>query len=265
MLRRALSFPWDELGRLGLVTLTYPEEFPLDGRLVKAHALRFWRGWERRWGVKPRGMWCLEFQQRGAPHFHAFMGLPSRAFEIDTDGWTVVEQWGMWEWGRIVGLFPDRVVEQDRRNMRLRFNVSAAEYATGRAAVKVADYMADHAGKWMQKRPPVGYENVGRFWGALGRPPRPVETEFCCERSYVAVRRSLRMLAEKHRGTVRFRRATNGRRVTRRARPRVFNSGLGGVWSAAHEGTGLEPVLVSWATSVCGCGDAQSSTVAALS
>ena len=265
MLKAALFYPWHELGRLGLVTLTYPEKFPMNGREVKDHLRRLMRRWAQRWGQRPRGIWCLEFQQRGAPHFHAFVELPRRAFEIDFDGCTVIEQWGLSEWGRIVGFSTDRVTEQDHRNMRLRFNVSPAWYAAGKSAVRVAEYMADHSGKWIQKQPPPGYKNVGRFWGVLGRSSPPVETEFCCERSYFVVRRVLRKLAWKHRGTVTFRRPTNGRRVTRPAVTRAFKGSVGGTWSAAHDGVGLEPVLVAWASSVCGCGRAQSSTVAALS
>ena len=54
-----------------MLTLTYPADFPMDGLLVKNHWRRF-RQWMVRNGGKT-GLWVLEFQKRGAPHFHIFL------------------------------------------------------------------------------------------------------------------------------------------------------------------------------------------------
>ena len=53
-----------------LVTLTYPEKYPLDGAVCKEH-LRQMIQWCKRQGAEC-GIWILEFQKRGAPHFHLF-------------------------------------------------------------------------------------------------------------------------------------------------------------------------------------------------
>src|ERR1700681_2895636 len=63
--KAALRFRWHELGRLVLVTLSYPDNFPPDGRLVKRQVKELWRRWEREYGERPRGIWGLEFQDRG--------------------------------------------------------------------------------------------------------------------------------------------------------------------------------------------------------
>lgn len=88
--KAALRFPWHEVGRLVLITLTYPADFPLDGRLVKRQVKELWRRWEREYGERPRGIWGLEFQDRGAPHFHAFLGMPRGVDYDDLRGWGFV-------------------------------------------------------------------------------------------------------------------------------------------------------------------------------
>ena len=66
----ARNFPGLEI----MLTLTYPANYPLDGRLVKEHWKRF-RQWMIRNGATT-GLWVLEFQKRGAPHLHIFIRQP---------------------------------------------------------------------------------------------------------------------------------------------------------------------------------------------
>lgn len=49
------------------ITLTYPENFPCNGKETKAHLNAFLQ-YLRRKGIKYA--WVLEFQSRGAPHYH---------------------------------------------------------------------------------------------------------------------------------------------------------------------------------------------------
>ena len=51
------------------VTLTYPEIYPTDSKIYKEHLRRFGIYLRRRY---PRAafIWRLEFQKRGAPHYH---------------------------------------------------------------------------------------------------------------------------------------------------------------------------------------------------
>ena len=63
-----------------MVTLTYPGDWEAvapHGPAVKAHLRAFFKRFERAWGMPWRGVWKLEFQRRGAPHFHLLMVPPS--------------------------------------------------------------------------------------------------------------------------------------------------------------------------------------------
>lgn len=55
--------------RMSFVTLTYPADFPTDSRIYHAHLKEYRRRMERTYG-KVSVIWRLEFQERGAPHFH---------------------------------------------------------------------------------------------------------------------------------------------------------------------------------------------------
>ncbi len=125
------------------ITLTYPGEYPTDGRKVKRD-LHVFLKWLRRcyqaWGV-----WVLEFQLRGAPHFMI---------------WTQVHvPWEAvgWVWFEIVG-------SGDRRHLGAGTSVEAWRGDQISAGV----YAAKYAAKATQKDVPKEYRQVGRFWGAFG-------------------------------------------------------------------------------------------------
>ena len=72
-LRRGLStIPDSEIMNAILVTLTYPSEFPApeEYQIYKRHLDKFSKTLFRR-GFS--GYWVLEFQKRGAPHFHLIL------------------------------------------------------------------------------------------------------------------------------------------------------------------------------------------------
>lgn len=73
----------EELGRALVVTLTYPAEFPApdDHEVYKAHLHRFNLALRRRWPLCS-GIWKLEFQTRGAAHYHFMLfGLRDEPLE----------------------------------------------------------------------------------------------------------------------------------------------------------------------------------------
>jgi hypothetical protein len=55
---------------ISFLTLTYPSEYPCNGRKTKVHLNAFLQ-FLRRKGVK--FAWVLEFQSRGAPHYHVIV------------------------------------------------------------------------------------------------------------------------------------------------------------------------------------------------
>lgn len=69
------------------LTLTYPDDYPHDMKLVKSHLDRFFKRVTRRY---PHfgAFWKLEYQSRGAPHFHAITwGLPVNALRFVSYAW----------------------------------------------------------------------------------------------------------------------------------------------------------------------------------
>lgn len=139
-----------------MVTLTYPCAYPSDGKAVKEHLRRFLQECKREWerhaekcGFDERlfsAFWFLEFQERGAPHFHIFLT------------WAPNHTWVARRWYEIVDSEDNRHLQAGTRTEYLR---------TGRAGT--ISYASKYAAKMEQKIAPEGYENVGRFWGVCGR------------------------------------------------------------------------------------------------
>jgi len=137
-----------------MVTLTYPYEYPSTGRETKEHLRRFLqelqREDKRRIDAKPSdplhsAFWFLEFQGRGAPHYHIFTNRP------------VHKTWCSKRWYEIVN-------SEDERHLRAGTRCEALR--RGRAGT--ISYASKYAAKQEQKEVPAGFENVGRFWGVYG-------------------------------------------------------------------------------------------------
>ena len=170
-----------------MVTLTYPSEFPTDGQVVKAHHERLYQRWTRHYG-KPQGMWKQEFQERGAPHFHCFVGLPEQEDPL--------RAWLLRAWYECVG-------SGDERHLYNGVDISRWRWGTlGENRSKVGLYFARHGAKgWKsyQNELPDGYTSPGRWWGVWGL--RPVEHVVLCDRDeYMNHRRLTWTLQEKNRG-----------------------------------------------------------------
>ena len=121
------------------VGLTYPKEFPKDGLVVKQHfhKLRMrlnYRGYKH--------IWVLEFQKRGAPHFHLLINKYISEEELAKMWFTIVSS------GDIKHL---------SRGVHVGFI---------RSKDKMASYFITYITKQDQKQVPQEYKNVGRFWGA---------------------------------------------------------------------------------------------------
>jgi len=175
MRERFAALPWEECGpRLAMVTYTYPREFSTDGLLVRRHREAMKMRITRKWGP-PKGAWVLEFQKRGAPHLHTYVGLP----DVPED---VFLAWAKRAWYEIVG-------SEDWRHLYQGVDVRRAFY--GRAeenARRVADYFWRESGKLEQKQVPEEYVNVGRFWGYWGLRPQ-VERTSISVHEWVEMRR----------------------------------------------------------------------------
>jgi len=139
--RRLLLTARNLQGLCVLLTLTYPAEFPVDGRRVK----RDWsvmRKWLVRRGVS--GLWFLEFQERGAAHVHVFLTGPVPKDEV-SEAWYGI------------------VASGDTRHLRAGTSIEWL-----RAPHAPAAYAAKYAVKQSQKVVPLEFSEVGRFWGLFG-------------------------------------------------------------------------------------------------
>lgn len=139
--------------------LSYPSEFPSDGRICKRHwntlVKRIFRKLEisKRDDSKyysPDGklfsiVWFFEFQDRGAPHFHFLC-----THYINKD-------WLACAWYEIVG-------SCDGNHKKFGTRIELFDGCRN----KIARYAGKYAGKSEQKVIPETFKNSGRFWGVAG-------------------------------------------------------------------------------------------------
>lgn len=135
-----------------MVTLTYPGFFDTDGTATKNDLRRLLQEFKRRiesecgtTSIYYSSFWFLEFQERGAPHFHIFT---THYFDKD---------WVSRTWYRIVNSEDPRHLHAGTRCEKLN---------QGRSGT--ISYASKYAVKQCQKVVPENYQNVGRFWGVSG-------------------------------------------------------------------------------------------------
>ena len=172
-----------------MVTLTYPFTYPSDGPTTKNHLRRFLQELKREWerhasscGYDPRlfsAFWFLEFQERGAPHFHIFCT------------WTPGYGWVAQKWYDIVKSEDIRHLQAGTRTEYLK---------SGRAGT--ISYASKYAVKMAQKQVPEDYQKVGRFWGVVGRRSVVSAATFISEadKEKSEVRKALSSLTDKING-----------------------------------------------------------------
>ncbi|MET8341016.1 rolling circle replication-associated protein [Streptosporangium canum] len=164
-----------------MVTLTYPGDWLTvapNGKAVKAHLLAFRKRYERAWDAPLLAIWKLEFQRRGAPHFHLLLvpphglarepGARARAAARVGAG-KPYREWLSAVWADIVG-HPDP--EEKRRHLLAGTGLDFAEGLKARDPKRVAVYFTKHGGaqaKEYQHCVPESWtepgEGPGRFWG----------------------------------------------------------------------------------------------------
>ena len=131
-----------------MLTLTYPGVHPSNGRAVKEHLRQFQQRLRRYVRGSQDGFslfWFLEFQERGAPHIHAFC-----THEIPFEQVARL-------WYEVVGSDDIRHLHAGTRIERIR----SGRYGT-------CSYATKYAAKHCQKDVPVEFADVGRFWGVYG-------------------------------------------------------------------------------------------------
>lgn len=124
--------------------LTYPAKFPTEGRAAKRNLAKMLR-WLARQGLS--GLWVLEFQERGAPHFHIL--LTGR----------VDKEKAKAQWYKIVG-------SGDAKHLIGGARIEDIRHQNGMIAYAVKSSRS--SSKSTQKHIPANFTNCGRFWGRFG-------------------------------------------------------------------------------------------------
>jgi len=159
-------------GNPAFLTLTYPQEWPRDGRIVKKHTELLRKSllykWPNSWGV-----WRLEYQKRGAPHLHMFVW---DGIKIDDDS----KKWLSKTWYRIVGSNDEKHLLAGTKLERIRSWRGVMYYAS----------------KYMAKECSIPEEvyNPGRFWACYGERRWKVSTVegFITRLEWLKLRRIMR-------------------------------------------------------------------------
>lgn len=280
MLEAFAAVDWTSLVRAGtvlaMVTLTYPgqwETLAPSGRHAKRHLQTFRRRWRDVLGWRLDGAWKLEFQRRGAPHFHLLVPVPAmvrgRTFET----------WLSLLWADVVKAEHcgcDLEVQSRRglpvaarcmcpRATHVRAGTGVDFSKTGRFTDpnRMAVYFAKHGTKTLDDKeyqhlvPPLWQlpgMGPGRFWGMWGLPRATRRVELDAGDFFTA-RRTVRRVAQARARRIAYGRARRaaleaGRspdeatRLAVQARGRTVRSlgaggALNGGWVLVHDGTGV--------------------------
>lgn len=133
------------------VTLTYPGEFPFNPRLWKRHLDTFIKRLGRKFG-QVSGVWKLEAQERGAPHYHMLI-------------------WGV-EYSDLISFVSSNWYEVvgsgDENHLRAGTRVEIVRSHRG-----VLSYASKYLGKVEQPMIEL-WDMVGRYWGVFFRDRLPV-------------------------------------------------------------------------------------------
>lgn len=155
---------------LGMVTLTYPGEWlsvAPNGKAAKKHVRAFLERYFRAWGERFVGVWKLEFQRRGAPHFHVLCRPPH-----GTAGGQSFRDWLSSTWADVVD-HPDPIerMKHERAGTGIDWNEGLRSSDPRRVAIYFTKHGAFAAKEYQHCVPEAWQEpgqGPGRFWGYWG-------------------------------------------------------------------------------------------------
>ncbi len=199
------------------LTLTYPSVWPDDPKKWKNQLQALQLRLRRTWSISA-GIWKLEPQRRGAPHFHLILVVPasmSRGLAITGKhkrGERIVTNWDGGQLSEfrtwLSKAWYDVVGSGDEKHLRAGTNCEPME-----AWGKVAAYAAKYLGKDCQFVTAEGStQKVGRFWGVWSRESFPVKwcSSMMIYQDWAMFRRTVRRWAEKKGWRVGHLRARSG-------------------------------------------------------
>jgi hypothetical protein len=223
MVRKMVATDWRPMMSHGvpvMVTLTYPGPWRLwapTAEVAHAHRRAFLERYSRAFGFRVLGVWKLEFQERGAPHFHILLPLPKGVSLRDFRAWVqgawagnddrpgiienrrsdVIRVASMFEGPEFAQLF--YLTHRDRARSRST-GVDISEGLRCRDPRRIAVYFLKHSikskdGKEYQNVVPRGWVRSGRFWGVINCGDATA-TAYLNPREWILLRRTLRRWAK---------------------------------------------------------------------
>jgi hypothetical protein len=146
-----------------MVTLTYARNYPTCGIVCK-HNLNSFLTYTRKLLPGVRYLWFLEFQKRGAPHFHILLSenYDKKISEKLAKSWVNIST------------REDDKGDENYMKFIVWFNsgkrkVSGCDgcqfWQSAKSPAGLSHYAVKYATKMGQKTVPQNYANVGRFWG----------------------------------------------------------------------------------------------------
>lgn len=241
-----------------LITLTYPGDWLAvapDGATAKRHLKLFRARYQRNWKEQFRAVWKMEFQRRGACHFHLFTSIPNRP------GFA---EWLSATWTEIVDATdPTERATHLIAGTGIDYNTGVRASDPKRVAVYFAKHNSpNHGAKEYQNQPPAEWldaGSVGRFWGYWNLEPLTVRAPIAETDALTAARTLRRWTAANskpmRRKVARVRQRTGVVRyrwVTRR-RPTRLRSRLGFV--AVNDGAATGAALAQLVGQSVGAGE----------
>jgi hypothetical protein len=260
----------------GMLTLTYPGDWlsvAPTAKAAKRHKRAFRKAWHRAFGWKLPAVWKLEFQRRGAPHFHMLGPCPASApagwhhedCAADCPQVHAFTTWLSWTWAGIVGA--DRESGEFRRHVLAGTGVDFSANMTDPRRIGI--YFLKHGTKTADDKeyqhivPAAWLESggAGRFWGfwELEKTDVVVPVDV---RQYVTARRLLRRVAKARARSTAYRAAMRSAerqgltgaaavRYAAAASPRSVQTlgaggGLKGGWLLVNDGVRLAQAIAYW-------------------
>jgi len=163
-----------ETGFVSMFTLTYGDVFiPVDGRELKRQVNVFLKSFRKRFDQ--RYIWFLEFTKTQRPHLHVITTVQPSEFDRRWLGarWATISVVGAYKkLQRRLDTDPeatfidiDPVVITDEQNKVAAVHSHPKAWEQIRKRDGAVRYLLKYATKEEQKLVPVGFTNVGRFWG----------------------------------------------------------------------------------------------------
>lgn len=162
-----------------MVTLTMPgewEQLAPTPQVFKRIVNGFTNAYLAAWDVRPRAVWKLEFQRRGAPHLHILMTPPAGKSRGRAAGGLEFGDWLQKVWPQCVGATGDERIKHERAHApRYTIDYVGEQYRDPR---RIAAYFGKHgffaAKDYQNQVPQIWLDAIdagelgARFWGVWG-------------------------------------------------------------------------------------------------